>query len=149
MPLIKLMPYGNHRIKRMYVKERIHPSFKETMSRDGWFLRVKKFYSVLSRKAQLVSNVFNCFLSCYTNITFLASMKLLTENETILRIPFIAIGRCSPLSTPTDCSENAPKFTFGRYDFTGSHEAASCMQLQRQNCCRRVSEEGYWKDFQN
>jgi hypothetical protein len=69
--------------------------------------------------------------------------------ETILKIPFSVIGRCTLVPTSHWLQENAQKLTCGfRYDFTES-QAASCKHFQCKNHRFRFFEAGFWKEFEN
>ncbi len=72
-------------------------------------------------------------------------------SETLLRIPFSVIGRCSlvPISHWKQGKCTRIKLPHGFwYDFTES-QAASCKYFQCQNRCFRVFRAACWRDFQN
>jgi hypothetical protein len=65
--------------------------------------------------------------------------------ETLLRIPFIVVGRCSLATTPHAKVKIRQNFLFlgsFRFDFTGP-QAASCMHFQGRNFRFSASEKGF------
>ncbi len=90
--------------------------YKGILSRDGYFLKVYSFYWVLTVYALMFFKVFPKAFKCAIQLQpfyLLLWNKLLILKmlcETLLRIPFSVIGRCS--SAVTDGF---------RYCFTGSH----------------------------
>jgi len=71
--------------------------------------------------------------------------------ETLLRILFSVIGRCSLVPTSHWLQGKGGKINLSlaaSFSFTES-QAASCKHFQCQNRRFRFFEAGYWKDFQN
>jgi hypothetical protein len=82
----------------------------------------------------------------------LASLKLLINlkmlTETLLRIFFSVIGRCSLVLTSHWLQGTCARINFSQAaGFTESQEA-SCKHFQYQNRRFKVFEACYWKDFQ-
>ncbi len=135
--------------------------FKGTVSRDGYlFWSSKHFnkYRYFLCMRWWFSRSFKSFLLPYTSINFLfASLKLLIIwqilIETLLRISFSVIGRCSLVPTfhwlQGKCARiNLSPAAFG-YILHNHSQVASCKHLQCQNRRCKVFEAVYWKDFQN
>jgi hypothetical protein len=101
----------------------------------------------------MVSRSFKRFSQIFTIINFLfASLKVRTNfenaSETLHRIPFCVIGRCSPVPTSHWLQGNCSRINLS--------QAASGMILQNrrqhfpcQNHRYGVCKAGYWKDYQN
>jgi hypothetical protein len=102
------------------------------------FLKVLYIHSKLSVYALMVLQG----LSKAFTITIINFLFASFEFETLLRIPFSVIDRCSLV--PTSHWLQAASSMI----FTES-QAASCNHFQCQNRSFRVFETGYWKDFQN
>jgi hypothetical protein len=122
-------------------KERatITPLLKVTVSRDGYFFKgLNSPFCVCADCFQGLSKAFN-----FLFLNYLLILEMLTE--TILRIPFSVIGRCSQVPT-SHCLQ-------GKCTIMNLSQAASGMTLQNH---RRlpvsnfsVKIAGDWKDFQN
>jgi hypothetical protein len=68
--------------------------------------------------------------------------------ETLLRIFFFVIDRCSMVPTSHWLQGKCARINLSQYYFAES-QAASCTHFLYQNCRFRVFEAVYWKDFQN